>query len=152
MVIGFGAQIQFQLITKSLQKRVKIGRHLEKLAINWQRISDSLRNLHRESTINTMATITKREIVSALSDQTGLRQSDTSLLVDAFIEMVGKNLEKGHNVTFRTFGTFEICVAKAKIGRNPNKADSEVHIPERCVVRFKPGRDLKTRVAALPQH
>jgi nucleoid DNA-binding protein len=110
-----------------------------------------LRNLHRETTTTTMATITKREIVSDLSDQTGLTQSDTSLLVDAFIEMVGRNLEKGHNVTFRTFGTFEICVAKAKIGRNPNKPGSEVHIPERCVVRFKPGRDLKNRVASLPQ-
>ena len=112
-------------------------------------ISRVLRNLHRETTTTTMATITKREIVSDLSDQTGLTQSDTSLLVDSFIEMVGRNLEKGHSVTFRTFGTFEICVAKAKIGRNPNKPGSEVRIPERCVVRFKPGRDLKNRVASL---
>jgi nucleoid DNA-binding protein len=97
-----------------------------------------------------MATITKREIVSDLSDQTGLTQSDVSTLVDAFIELVGKKLEQGNDVTFRTFGTFEIRVAKAKIGRNPNKPESAVVIPDRCVVRFKPGRELKNRVAKLP--
>ena len=96
-----------------------------------------------------MPSITKREMVSDLSDQTGLTQSDVSMLVDAFIEMLGKRLEQGNDVAFRTFGTFEVCVAKAKIGRNPNKPESAVFIPERCVVRFKPGRELKSRVASL---
>jgi nucleoid DNA-binding protein len=97
-----------------------------------------------------MATITKREIVTDLSDQTGLNQSDVSTLVDGFIELVGKRLEQGSDITFRTFGTFELRLAKAKVGRNPNKPDSDVQIPARYVVRFKPGRELKTRVAALP--
>jgi nucleoid DNA-binding protein len=41
-------------------------------------------------------------------------------------------------------------VAKAKVGRNPNKPEDSVIIPDRCVVRFKPGRELKAVVAALP--
>ena len=98
----------------------------------------------------TMATITKREIVSDLSDQTGLNQSEVAQLVDAFIELVGKRLAEGNDVTFRTFGTFEVRVSKAKIGRNPNKPDAEVRIPDRCTVRFKPGRELKSSVASLP--
>lgn len=97
-----------------------------------------------------MATITKREIVSDLSDQIGLTQAEVSSFVDAFIDLVGKRLEQGNDITFRTFGTFEVRIAKAKIGRNPNKPNSEVRIPNRCVVRFKPGRELKNRVAALP--
>lgn len=97
-----------------------------------------------------MATVTKRELVNDLSNQTGMKQSDVAHLVDAFIEIVGNRLEEGHDVTFRTFGTFELRVAKSKIGRNPNKPASEVVIPDRCVVRFKPGRELKERVAALP--
>jgi len=96
-----------------------------------------------------MATITKREIVSDLSDQTGLTQSDVSLIIESFIELVSKRLSEGNDVTFRTFGTFEVRVAKAKIGRNPNKPDAQVLIPDRCVVRFKPGRELKACVAAL---
>jgi nucleoid DNA-binding protein len=97
-----------------------------------------------------MATITKREIVSDLSDQTGLTQSDVSLTIESFIDLVSKRLSEGNDVTFRTFGTFEVRVAKAKIGRNPNKPDAEVRIPDRCVVRFKPGRELKACVASLP--
>jgi len=97
-----------------------------------------------------MATITKREIVSDLSDQTGLTQSDVSLIMETFIDLVSKRLSEGNDVTFRTFGTFEVRVAKAKIGRNPNKPDAEVRIPDRCVVRFKPGRELKACIASLP--
>jgi nucleoid DNA-binding protein len=41
-------------------------------------------------------------------------------------------------------------VAKAKIGRNPNRPQAEVKIPDRCVVRFKPGKELKDAVASLP--
>ncbi len=97
-----------------------------------------------------MANITKREIVSDLSDQTGLTQSDVSTMVDAFIQLMSKRLSEGNDVTFRTFGTFEVRVAKAKVGRNPNKPEDAVMIPDRCVVRFKPGRELKAVVAALP--
>lgn len=96
-----------------------------------------------------MATITKREIVSDLSDQTGQTQSDVSSLIEAFLDLMGRKLSEGHDVTFRTFGTFEVRVAKAKVGRNPNKPEAEVRIPDRCVVRFKPGKELKERVAAL---
>jgi len=97
-----------------------------------------------------MASITKREIVSDLSDQTGLTQADVSLVVEAFIDLVAKRLGEGNDVTFRTFGTFEVKVAKAKIGRNPNQANSEVKIPARCIVKFKPGRELKELVAKVP--
>ncbi len=97
-----------------------------------------------------MATVTKRDLVIELSNQTGLKQQDVSTLVEAFIDLVGKELSSGNEVTFRTFGTFEVRVAKAKIGRNPNKPEAEVRIPDRCVVRFKPGRELKASVAQLP--
>lgn len=96
-----------------------------------------------------MPTITKRDIATNLSDQTGLSLSDVSIMVDSFIEIVGKNLVLGNDITFRTFGTFELRLAKAKIGRNPKKPDSAVEIPARYVVRFKPGRELKNSVAAL---
>jgi nucleoid DNA-binding protein len=97
-----------------------------------------------------MASITKREMVSDLSDLTGLTQADVSLVVENFIDLVAKRLGEGSDVTFRTFGTFEVKVAKAKIGRNPNLKNSEVTIPARCTVKFKPGRELKDLVAKVP--
>lgn len=97
-----------------------------------------------------MATVTKRELVMDLSDQTGMKQQDVAAVVDAAIDLIAKRLEEGNDVVFRTFGSFELRVAKAKIGRNPHRPDAVVQIPDRCVVRFKPGRELKARIASLP--
>lgn len=97
-----------------------------------------------------MTTVTKRDMITELSDLTGLKHHQVADVLDKMIELIGKKVESGHDVTFRKFGTFEVCVAKSKIGRNPNKPKDEVVIPDRCVVRFKPGRELKERVAKLP--
>ncbi|MES2505981.1 MAG: HU family DNA-binding protein [Verrucomicrobiota bacterium] len=97
-----------------------------------------------------MPTATKRDMITELSDQTGLKHHQVAEVIDGLVELIGKKMEQGHDVTFRKFGTFEVRVAKSKIGRNPNKPKDEVLIPDRCVVRFKPGRELKERVAKLP--
>ena len=41
---------------------------------------------------------------------------------------------------------FEIKVRKPRIGRNPNKPENTVVIPERRVVKFKPGKEMKAKV------
>jgi len=46
-------------------------------------------------------------------------------------------------VEFRDFGVFEIATRRARIGRNPNKPTQIVQIPERKVVKFKPGRRMR---------
>ena len=97
-----------------------------------------------------MPTATKRDMITELSDQTGLKHHQVAEVIDGLVELIGKKMEQGHDVTFRKVGTFEVRVAKSKIGRNPNKPKDEVLIPDRCVVRFKPGRELKERVAKLP--
>jgi nucleoid DNA-binding protein len=97
-----------------------------------------------------MATVTKRELISKLSDRMGVTQQQSSEWVEAFLEELNGALVKGDEVTFRTFGTFEIKVAKGKLGRNPNRPEEEVRIPNRCVVRFRPGRELRNKVAELP--
>lgn len=97
-----------------------------------------------------MTTVTKRDMITDLSDLTGLKHQQVAEVLDGLMELIAKRVEAGRDVTFRKFGTFEVCVAKSKIGRNPNKPQDEVRIPDRCVVRFKPGRELKERVAKLP--
>lgn len=96
-----------------------------------------------------MTTITKKDLVAELSNATGIKHADTLAMVEAFMELVSKNLAEGNEVTLRTFGTFDLRVARGKIGRNPKQPNSEVMIPDRCVVRFKPSKELKSRVAAL---
>jgi DNA-binding protein HU-beta/integration host factor subunit alpha len=43
----------------------------------------------------------------------------------------------------------EVQKRKSRIGRNPNKPEAEVVIPERAVVKFKSGKILKQMLKKL---
>lgn len=97
-----------------------------------------------------MATVTKKDIVVRLSNKLGMTQVQTANMVESMIEIMGSAIADGDEIALRTFGTFEICVAKGKIGRNPNQPDVPVQIPDRYVVRFRPGQELRDKLASLP--
>jgi len=44
---------------------------------------------------------------------------------------------------------FEVKVRKARIGRNPNAPAVDVPIPQRAVVKFKAGKEMRTEVIKL---
>lgn len=97
-----------------------------------------------------MPTITKRELVNELSDELGMTQAQVSKVLEGFLATVMRHVCEGDVVTFRTFGNFEPKVAKGKLGRNPNQPEVVVKIPDRCVVKFRPGGEFKESVAQLP--
>lgn len=96
-----------------------------------------------------MGTITKRDLVVQISDQTGLTQHQVFDVLQLFLDNITSHLAQNNEVVLRNFGTFEIRVAKAKIGRNPNDPEKDVPIPARAIVKFKPGKELKEKVATL---
>lgn len=96
-----------------------------------------------------MATITKRDLVVDITDKTGLTQQQVFNVLQMFLDEVSNHLSHNDEIVLRNFGTFEIRVAKQKVGRNPNKPGKDVVIPARAVVKFKPGKDLKEKVAQL---
>lgn len=96
-----------------------------------------------------MSTITKRDLVVQISDQTGLTQNEVFDVLQLFLDNVTSHLAHNCDVVLRNFGTFEIRVAKPKIGRNPNNPLRAVPIPARAVVKFKPGKELKEKVLQL---
>jgi hypothetical protein len=49
----------------------------------------------------------------------------------------------------RNFGVFEVKVRKARVGRNPNAPETDVPIPQRAVVKFKPGKEMRETVLKL---
>jgi DNA-binding protein HU-beta/integration host factor subunit alpha len=59
-------------------------------------------------------------------------------------------LAKGDKVELRNFGVFEVKVRRARIGRNPNAPETDVPIPERSVVKFKPGKEMRAEVLKIP--
>ena len=46
-------------------------------------------------------------------------------------------------------GVFEVQVRKSRIGRNPNKPETDVVIPKRAVIKFKAGKDLKAQLSVM---
>ncbi len=97
-----------------------------------------------------MATVTKKDIITRMSDTLGVTNAQSAQALDTLIDIISSALSRGDDVALRTFGTFEVRLTKAKLGRNPAQPHVAVPIPPRHVVRFKPGQELKESVAALP--
>lgn len=93
--------------------------------------------------------LTKRDIVLQIYQKTGLPQKDIREAVQLTLDAVADSLANGHNVELRNFGVFEVQVRKSRVGRNPNKPETDVVIPTRAVVKFKAGKVLKARMKEL---
>jgi len=95
--------------------------------------------------------MTKRELVVMISKETGIIQEDVYTVVQKTLDHVTDALVQGETIEFRDFGVFEICTRKSRVGRNPNRPQDVVRIPERRVVKFKPGKKMKQRVLEGPE-
>lgn len=103
-----------------------------------------------------MLTVTKRNLVINITNKLGLegteiRQQDVQAVVQTLIEEITDALAQGNQVVLRNFGSFEIREMKAKIGRNPKDPGKTVPIPARAAVKFKPGKEMKEKVATTLQ-
>ena len=68
-------------------------------------------------------------------------------MIQQTLDRITDALASGSNVELRNFVVFEVKSRKQRIGRNPNKPEQVVTIPERKVVKFKPGKIMKINVA-----
>jgi nucleoid DNA-binding protein len=93
--------------------------------------------------------MTKRDLVVLISEETGLVQQQVLEVVQKTLDHVCDALADGRNVELRNFGVFEVKVRKARIGRNPNRPETDVPIPRRAVVKFKPGKEMREAVLKL---
>ena len=96
-----------------------------------------------------MATLTKREIVLNISNETGLVQHEVFDVVQKTLDQIIEALAKGDNIELRNFGVFEVKLTKPRVGRNPNVPGSKFVIPARATVKFKSGKIMKQRVGQL---
>ena len=94
-------------------------------------------------------TLTKRDLVIRISSETGLIQQQVLEVLQRTLDYIAEALAKGDKVELRNFGVFEVKVRKARIGRNPNAPETDVPIPERAVVKFKPGKEMRADVLRL---
>ena len=65
------------------------------------------------------------------------------------LDAIAQALSEGRNVELRNFGVFEVQVRKSRIGRNPNKPETDVVIPKRAVIKFKAGKELRNALQEM---
>ena len=89
----------------------------------------------------------KSELVSALSEKTGLTKKECDSCLGAFIETVTETLKKEDKVSLVGFGTFEVTERAARTGKNP-QTGKEIKIAACKAPKFKAGKALKDAVNA----
>ncbi|MBS1758986.1 MAG: HU family DNA-binding protein [Bacteroidetes bacterium] len=87
----------------------------------------------------------KADLISKISEDTGITKVQANAAIDSFIDAVTKTLKGGGKVTLVGFGTFIVSKRKARKGRNP-KTGEEIKISAKKVARFKAGKELSDKI------
>lgn len=94
--------------------------------------------------------MTKKDIVRTISEEVGLTQEMTKVIVQKTFDAIIETLIRERRIELRNFGVFEVKSRAERKARNP-KTGQEVIVPQRCVVAFKPGKVMEAEIAKL-QH
>jgi integration host factor subunit beta len=92
-----------------------------------------------------MGTVTKKDLVDRIANQTDLKRSEVRDVIQAFLDNVINELGDGNRLEFRDFGVFEIRERAARMAQNPRTLE-RVPVPARKTVKFKVGRLMRKAV------
>ncbi len=81
----------------------------------------------------------KADLVSRISEKTGIAKVDVLVTVEAMFKEIKENLKNNEPVFVRGFGSFIIKKRAAKTGRNI-KRNTSVEIPAHNIPAFKPAK------------
>jgi nucleoid DNA-binding protein len=98
-----------------------------------------------------MGTLTKRELVVKISNETGLVQRQVFEVVQKTLDHIIGALSDGRTVELRNFGILEVKLAKPRVGRNPKQPGSNFFIPAMAMVKFKSGKTCDRRSTNSPR-
>ena len=89
--------------------------------------------------------MTKADIVTDISDKTGVEKIAVQAAVEAFMTTIKTSLEAGENVYLRGFGSFIAKKRAEKTGRNISK-NTTIIIPAHYIPAFKPAKSFVEKV------
>ena len=81
--------------------------------------------------------MTKADLISLISEQTGLEKMEIKKIVESFMSNIKETLSNKENVYLRGFGSF-LVVKKAKKTARDIRKNKSVIIPEHYAPKFKP--------------
>jgi integration host factor subunit beta len=92
--------------------------------------------------------VTKKDMAKAIADEMALTQTQVLEIVQRVLDGITETLMTKGRIELRNFGVFEVRKRKPRQARNPRTGE-KVHVPEKVVVTFKPGREMEERVGQL---
>lgn len=92
-----------------------------------------------------MASITKTDLVTLISEQTELTAADAKRAVEATFETVAARVAAGDDVSIAGFGKFTVAERSARQGRNPQTGET-MEIAASKAPKFSAASAFKTAV------
>lgn len=93
------------------------------------------------------STVTKKQLINAISQDKGLHPNEVRNVVQAFLDKIVKGLSKGERFELRGFGVLKVVYRQKKIGRNPKNPTESIEIPATYRVKFSSGKELCKKIA-----
>jgi nucleoid DNA-binding protein len=93
--------------------------------------------------------VSLQDLAKTLAAKWNVPQSKAQGMLNSLLTELADTLVRDSRVRLGNFGVFQIKVRKARKSRNP-RTGARIDVPQRLVATFKPGRDLKDRVAQAP--
>jgi len=90
----------------------------------------------------------KSELINSLSEETTFSKRDVARVLESFTRIVERTLKTGGKVAITGFGSFTISRRPARKGINPATKE-RIDLPEICVPKFKPGKNLRELVRSV---
>jgi len=96
---------------------------------------------------NPMGTITKKELIDRIAEQTQAKRVVVKRVVQLFLDEIISELIRNNRLEFRDFGVFEVRTREARVAQNP-KTLERVDVPAKRTVKFKMGRLMKEKLGS----
>lgn len=93
-----------------------------------------------------MKTVTKKELVHRIAEQTGTTKVVAKDVIQSFLNAIIDELAEGNRLEFREFGVFESRERAARLAQNPRTLE-KVPVPAKRIVKFKVGRLMRKKVS-----
>jgi nucleoid DNA-binding protein len=92
--------------------------------------------------------VTKKDIVKTIAADADLTQLKVKEIVQRTFDEIIATLIRDGKIELRNFGVFKVTKRAARPARNPRTSET-VNVPAKCVVTFKPGKEMAERIRQL---
>ena len=92
--------------------------------------------------------MTKKDIVKSIAADADLTQLKVKEIVQRTFDEIIATLMRDGKIELRNFGVFKVTKRAARPARNPRTSET-VNVPSKCVVTFKPGKEMAERIRQL---